>query len=159
MPQLFSILSGAPLWVWPLLVFLIYFGLKATLTRTVPTWPLFVLPLLGVLSVNAVNGLSPAASIWVLFGLAYIVGAGLGFQFQRSIVSEKSGASVTLAGEWITLLVIMVVFWMNFFGGVVRVVAPDVFAATAFHQIFAAIAGLAAGSFLGRAARVFITER
>ena len=158
MTQVFSILSGAPLWVWPLLVFLIYFGLKATRTRTVAAWPLYVLPLLGLLSLNAVNGLSPNTVIWVVFGLAYIVGGSAGFQFQRGIVSQKAYATVTLAGEWVTLLVLMIVFWMNFLGGVMRVIAPDIFASAGFHQVFAAVAGLAAGSFLGRAIRVFVTK-
>lgn len=158
MTQVFPILLGAPIWVWPLLVFLIYFGLKAAVTRTVAVWPIYVLPLLGLLSVNAVNGLSPSTTIWIVFGLAYLVGAGTGFQYQRSIVSQKVRTTVTLAGEWITLLVLMVVFWMNFLGGVMRAIAPDVFASAGFHQVFAAIAGLAAGSFLGRATRVYLAK-
>lgn len=158
MPQLFSILSGAPIWVWPLLAVLIFFGLKTTRTRTVPTWPLYVLPLLGLLSVNAVNGLSPALLVWIIFAFAYLVGAGLGFKFQLGVVVKKSGASVTLAGEWVTMLVVMIVFWMNFLGGVIRVLAPDIFASTGFHLVFAATAALAAGSFLGRAMYVLTAK-
>lgn len=158
MTQVFSILSGAPIWVWPLLVFLIYFGLKATSKRTVTVWPMYILPLLGFLSVNAVNGLSPSKSIWIFFGLAYFIGIGSGLWFQRGIIAGKIGLTVTLAGEWVTLSILMVVFWMNFVGGVMRVVAPDIYANASFHQAFAAIAGLAAGSFLGRAAQVFSTK-
>lgn len=159
MSQFFSIFLGAPLWVWPLLAFLIYFGLKATSARTVVAWPLYVLPLLGLLSVNAVNGLSPSVFSWILFFLAYLVGAGAGFWFQRCIASQKTGATVTLVGEWVTLLVLMVVFWMNFLGGVMRVVAFDLFTSATFHHVFAAVAGLAAGSFLGRAIRVFSIKK
>lgn len=158
MGRLLMVLTGAPLWVWPLLLFLIYFGLKATRLRTVPAWPQYVLPFLGLLSVNAINGLSPKSSIWLLFAVAYLLGAGLGFWFQRSVVLQKSGASVRLAGEWVTFVVLMIVFWMNFFGGTVKAVAPEMFSALYFHQIFATVAGLAAGSFLGRAIRVIITR-
>lgn len=152
-----SILTGPPLWVWPLLLLLIYFGLKATRVRRVPAWPLYMLPLLGLLSVNAVNNLSPKLSIWVLFAILYLVGSGLGFRFQRRIVLEKSGTTVLLSGEWVTLFVLMTVFWMNFLGGTIKAVAPEIFAAAFFHQVFAAVAGLAAGSFLGRAVRVTIS--
>lgn len=154
MTGLYMIASGAPLWVWPLLVLLIYIGLKATRTRTVAAWPVYVLPLLGLLSVNALNGLAPISSVWGLFAVAYLIGAGTGFKFQRSVILEKTGASVTLVGEWVTFVVLMVVFWMNFVGGVMRAIAPDTYTSTEFHLIFAAFAGLAGGIFLGRAARV-----
>ena len=113
--MLLSILKGAPLWVWPMLAFLIYFGLKATRQRTSFALPMYFLPLLAILSVNAVNSLSANNNVWFAFAIAYLVGAWIGFGFQKEIVLEKSGNKVVLAGEWVTLAVLMIVFWMNFF--------------------------------------------
>lgn len=152
--MLLSILKGAPLWVWPMLAFLIYFGLKATRQRTSFALPMYFLPLLAILSVNAVNSLSANNNVWFAFAIAYLVGAWIGFGFQKEIVLEKSGNKVVLAGEWVTLAVLMIVFWMNFFGGATKAISPDIYESSVFHMTFAAIAALAAGSFLGRAARV-----
>lgn len=146
-----SILTGAPLWVWPLLALLIFFGAKATKTRTVPAWPVYLLPLLGLLAVNSVRGVSPSVLTWGLFGVAYFVGGGVGFRYQNRIILEKSGSSVTFKGEWVTFVVLMVVFWLNFTAGTVKVVSPEFYTTQVFRALFACVAGLASGSFIGRA--------
>lgn len=48
-----GILTGTPVWVWPLFAGLVFVGLRATRTRFVPVWLVYVLPLLGVLSMRA----------------------------------------------------------------------------------------------------------
>lgn len=155
--MLIQIISGAPIWVWPLLVGLVLLGLRATKERRTPYLPIYFYWLLGILSLNAVNGLSPSPMVWAVFGGLYLLGAALGFQFQRRIIVTKSAGRITLKGEWVTLAVFMTVFWMNFVGGVVSAISPETYAAAGFHMIFAAIAGLVAGSFIGRALRVFFT--
>lgn len=147
-----NILTNAPIWIWPLLVLLVLIGLRASRDRAAPIWLLCILPFLGLLSLNAVNGLSPIANVWLVFAVSYGIGAGLGYRFQRGIIISKTSSHVHLRGEWLTLLVLMVIFWMNFVGGFLNAVFPSVYASTVFHMMFAAIAGLAAGSFMGRAA-------
>ena len=58
-----ALFTSAPLWVWPLLAMLLALGLNAMRTRTTPAWPLYGLPLLGVLSLRSVSALE--ASNWV----------------------------------------------------------------------------------------------
>lgn len=89
--------------------------------------------------------------------MAYVLGAGLGYQFQRRIIIGKSAGRITLKGEWLSMAVLMMIFWMNFVGGVINAISPDIYASTAYHCVFAAVAGMAAGSFIGRALRVFFT--
>lgn len=156
--MLISILKGAPLWAWGLLALLIYLGLKATTDRTRSAWPVYVQPLLGLLSVNSVQNLSPHAFIWVIFVLAYLLGAFSGFRYQRGLVQAKNGNLVTCKGEWLTLTVLMVVFWLNFAGGAIEVIAPNIHQGQFFQIIFSAIAGSVAGLFLGRAASVFFYQ-
>jgi hypothetical protein len=149
-----NIITNAPLWVWPLLALLISIGFIATRERTTLIAPLYGLPFLGILSFNAVNALSVSATVWVLFFCTYAIGVWRGFIFQESIILFKSRKHVTLSGEWLTMIVVMTIFWMNFVGGVMQVVAPNVYASTSFHVIFASIAGITAGVFLGRALRL-----
>jgi hypothetical protein len=52
--------------------------------------------------------------------------------------------------------VLMVIFWMNFAGGVVAAIRPLAYASFGFKMGFALSAGLAAGSWLGRALRTFM---
>ncbi len=149
------IVTGAPIWVWPLLVLLVVVGLRATRQREALALPLYFLPLLGVLSINAVSRFQAGWEVWALFALAYVFGGRVGFGFQKGVLLNKSGRRVRLRGEWLTFGLMMVVFWMNFTGGVMRAVAPAVYNGNGFQFGFAVIAGLAAGVFLGRAMWVF----
>lgn len=152
-----SIITGAPFWVWPVLALLVWFGLKATKERVVPTWLIYVTPLAGVLSLNAVYGLGAGLGVWLVFGVAYLLGAHLGRKYQADIVLSKEGGQATLAGEWLTFVVLMVVFWMNFAGGVALAISPEAYASAGFQIAFVIVAGLAAGSFLGRAIGTYQT--
>lgn len=150
-----SFLQGAPLWVWPLLVLLIFIGIKATRDRSAPVWMVYFLPLLGILSLRSVNALPASGPIWGVFLAAYIIGVALGFRYQKTVILGRDGGRVQLAGEWLTFGLLMVVFWMNFVGGVMKSVAPLIYSGPVFPIIFAVFAGMASGIFLGRAARVF----
>ena len=146
-----SIIEGAPIWVWPVLAFLVWAGLRATRDREVAAWVIYGMPLVGILSVNAAAGLPSAPGHWIVFAGAYLLGAMLGLGYQRTKVMGKHAGRVQLAGEWLTFTVLMVVFWMNFAGGVAEAIAPDVYASASFVRAFLMIAGLSAGSFAGRA--------
>ncbi|MBL1437008.1 MAG: hypothetical protein COB08_012540 [Rhodobacteraceae bacterium] len=155
--MLSGILTGAPLWVWPLLAGLILLGLKASKDRRALCLPSYFHPLLGLLSVSAVHGLGVGGLVWLGFAVAYLVGAVLGHRFQGQKIVGKSAKHVSLKGEWLTMAVLMVIFWMNFVGGVVEATLPLAFASLWFKAGFALLAGLAAGSWAGRALRVFAT--
>jgi hypothetical protein len=67
----------------------------------------------------------------------------------------REGRRVRLKGESLTLLVMMVVFWANFAGGLTQAIAPQIYNDTGFHAVFAFILALSTGSFAGRALRVW----
>ena len=150
-----GIFQNAPIWVWPLLLVLIGVGVMSSRERSTKSWVLYVLPVLGILAINAVARLPAQNWIWGVFGLAYLCGAYGGFRFQQRIVLDKSAGSVRLAGEWLTLLVLMVIFSMNFAAGMTADVSPDLYGSPNFHIVFACVEGLASGSFLGRALWVY----
>ena len=153
-----GILQNAPIWVWPLLVVLIAVGLRASRAREARTWMVYALPVLGVLAVSAVSRLPAPVWIWGVFVLAYGLGALAGFRFQGRIILHKANGVARLSGEWLTLVVLMVIFWMNFAAGFTAQVMPWVYVSIGFHSAFAMVEGLASGSFLGRAARLLRAE-
>ncbi len=150
-------LTGAPVWVWPLLAALLFVGFNAMRTRTSPVVLLYLLPLLGFLSLRSVNGVATSAGVWGVFLLTYLTGGALGYRFQASRVLAKTGRHVRLAGEGLTLIVILILFSANFVTGVLTAVAPDTLVSGAFQAGFAAILALASGSFLGRALSIWRT--
>lgn len=146
-----AIVSGAPIWVWPLLLLLILLGLRASRTRTAPTVFFYLLPFMAILSLRSVNALPIAQTVWVFFGVAWVIGGYGGYVFQRKRLIAKSRRRVTLKGEWLTLLVLMLIFWMQFVSGIIKAISPETYASANFHMAFASIAGLVAGTFVGRA--------
>ena len=147
-------ITGAPVWVWPLLALLLLIGLNAMRTRQTLTLPLYFSPLLGFLSLNSVNGVATSAWVWVVFAFAYLAGVGMGKRFQENRLLEKTGKHVRLAGEGLTLVVIIILFSANFVVGVLTAVAPDMLESDSFQAGFATVLALASGSFLGRALHI-----
>jgi len=74
---------------------------------------------------------------------------------QRRWLLGREASRVRLAGESLTLSVMMLVFWANFAGGVMRAVAPQTYGNPVFHIIFAGLLAASCGSFAGRALRIW----
>jgi hypothetical protein len=152
-------LTGAPIWVWPLLLLLIVVGLRARRDREVPVVLIYLLPLLGILPLRATIALPAAGWIWAVFAAGYLAGGWIGHRMQGGWMLGRNGARVRVKGESLTLLVVMLVFWANFVGGLLQAVAADVYASAIFHLVFVTIIALSAGSFAGRGLRVWRTAR
>lgn len=150
-----AIITGTPVWVWPLFILLVVLGLRARHERSVPSGLFYALPLLGLSALNAVFGLSAGPLIWAVFAAAYGAGSYGGYLVQRRWTLGREGARVRLAGENLTLTMMMLVFGTNFVGGFLEAVTPQVYAGLSFQMIFAAVVALSSGSFAGRAVRVW----
>jgi len=149
-----GILTGAPLFVWPLLALLVFIGLRARQPRSVPVAVFYMLPLMGVMALRTASGLPAGAVVWTVFGLAYVVGAAAGYALQSRWTGARDGARVQLAGENLTLLVVMVLFWANFVGGMLEAISPATYLSPVFQGVFAALLASSSGSFAGRAVQV-----
>lgn len=148
------ILTETPLWVWPLFVLLVVVGLRARQTREVPMFAFYCLPLLGISAVSAVMALNAGLLVWGAFALAYAMGAVAGYRVQGRWVLGRRGRMVCLAGESLTLSMMMLVFGASFVGGFLEAAAPQVYAGAFFQACFAAVVAVSSGSFAGRALRV-----
>jgi hypothetical protein len=149
-----GIMTGAPLWVWPLLLVLLALGLRASRPRETSLLPLCLLPLIGLSNVSTLTGLADPALAWKAWSLAYLLGAGLGFLQQGAWIVERRGWRAHIKGEWLTLTTMMLLFWANFANGTIATLAPNLAASTLYLILFPALIGLASGSFLGRPLRL-----
>ncbi|MDF2366771.1 DUF6622 family protein [Sneathiella sp.] len=150
----FGIWQNAPVWVWPLFFFLLFIGLKAMRTRNSSIIPYFFYPLLGLAAANANSGLAQVSTGWLVFAFSYLLGAAVAFRWQDGLILEKSGWNMTLQGDRITIVILMLIFFSNFINGVLGAIAPHFIEATTYTVIFSAVIGACSGSFTGRTLRV-----
>lgn len=143
--------TQAPLWVWPLLVGLVFVGLRAMGERRVPIWMVFALPGLVVLALRTVAGLQPGPLGWTVFAVAWAVSAAGGYRIARRWVIAREGARLHLRGEGLTMVALMVIFWANFVAGVLQAIAPETLHSAIGIGVFAGLLAAASGQFAGRA--------
>ncbi|SFR00455.1 hypothetical protein SAMN04515673_102161 [Poseidonocella sedimentorum] len=157
--MLSGVLTGAPVWVWPLLGVLLIIGLRAMRNRVSRVWPFTLMPLLAILAVNAVAGLRPSPELWALFAASYGAGAFIGWRFQPRWITGRDDSRVALKGEPLTLVMLLSIFLANFAAGAVTAMAPHLASSPGFQAGFTLIAGLASGLFLGRSLAILNATR
>lgn len=155
MTMIFQIFSGAPIWVWPLLLMLVLLGLRASRSQEILIPAYLAMPLVALTNLPTLATL-PAAAL-MTWALAYLSGAALGYRLQARWVLWRQGLRARLQGEWLSLAVVMVLFWANFINGVLGAMAPTLAESQGYNVMLALILGLASGSFLGRPLRILTT--
>lgn len=149
-----TILSAIPLWVFPLLFGLVWLGSRASKTRTVSVWLIYALPMLGLLSLNAAQGLAQAETALAALMVAYLAGAIWGHRAQAAWVIRRDARRVHLRGEWVTMVTILSLFVLNFATGMTQGIAPALAEGATFALGFGLLEGALSGSLMGRALRV-----
>jgi len=149
-----GIVFGPPIWVWPLLILLIFLGLRASRTRTSSVIPFYFLPLLGMISLRSVSSLNNAELAWLCFGAGYLAAAIGAYRIQSRWILNRTGNRLTLAGEWLSMITFMIIFWANFVRGTLMAVNPEIYDSWLFSIVFPIVVGCVAGTFLGRSIRV-----
>ncbi|MBA3954999.1 hypothetical protein H0X48_06805 [Candidatus Dependentiae bacterium] len=120
--QVIEALKGTPWWVYVLLVYLISRGIDALKTNTVPLYQLFILPIIFfALSLFSLAHMSDCKSL-VLWISGLSVGSSIGWLLQRhtSISIDKKKGLVTLPGNSLMLVLILVIFSIKYFFGYVQ---------------------------------------
>ncbi|SPF78394.1 hypothetical protein [Pseudoprimorskyibacter insulae] len=150
MDILLRILSGPPLWVWPLLALLIALGILSSRDRESAIWPMFLLPFLAFTGLPNLLAMPDQATTWASFGLVYGLGALAGARKQRTTLVWKRAGRVSVKGEWMSIAMMMLIFWTNFSEGILTAVAPDAIAVLPAKALIPALKGMGSGFFLGR---------
>lgn len=151
-----GILTNAPIWVWPLLIVLIVMGLAATRTRNTLLILHYFMPLLGIIGLGSVRALGFPELVWPTFLGFTLIGAALGFYWQSKWNLDRQRFKVRVQGEWLTLIVLMLIYFSNFADGTVEAVQPALKLTLHYNLVFASIMGLCSGSFTGRSLSVIL---
>jgi hypothetical protein len=157
--MLIGIVTGTPVWVWAVLAYGIYMGIRALGRRQVSLWTLGIVPLvfLGISlpQVAAVALTQPLAPVF--YGLCAAAGAVVGWFFltPEPLAVDRSRGTLVISGTWTVLVVFLTVFAVKFTYGTVLVVAPATAAQPGFVSTVFGLSGLATGIVVGRTARLY----
>lgn len=154
--SLLGIFTNAPIWVWPLLLVLVFIGWRHSKDRTANIIPQLFLPLFGFVAVGSLIKLPNPALVWSIFAVFYVVGAMASYIYQQQLILSKQGLRLQLKGEWLTLGVLMLIYFSNFIQGTVNAVQPELTSNAVYISIFVGMIALAKGSFLGRAIKMLV---
>jgi hypothetical protein len=135
-----QILTGAPVWVYALLIGLIVLGVRRLRTRTVPIVVALIAPavfliwsLTGASAFGGSYGMVAAGAIWIA-GAA--IGTVSGYLVPEPTGQRLPNKRVTLPGSWMPLFTYMTVFVLRFICGAWAAIVP----AQAFHAGAVALA-------------------
>ncbi|MEP9370554.1 DUF6622 family protein [Mesorhizobium sp. KR1-2] len=151
-PGLIQIISGTPLWVWPLLAYVLWAGWSMSRDRDTALWRMAVMPaLMFGLSIYglAANGLTLVSLA------AYMVGAGLG-AFAGQAVARRRPAEVLAngmirqKGDWLPFGLILGIFVTRYAQGAALALHPELSTNTAFTLGGAFVSGLFAATMIVR---------
>jgi len=153
-----QIFMKTPLWVWPLLAFLLYRGVAASKDREVGLSRLFIIPAVmlglsiqGIASTFGTN--LAAAPVWFGFML---VGTLMAWHFfdssSVSVLPEKG--RVALRGSWSQMALIMGIFMTKYAVNVTLSMNPGLNQQLAFAAMVCALYGVFNGVFVGQLLRI-----
>lgn len=153
-----QILSNTPLWVWAILAFLIYRGIRAAADREIPFGRLFIIPLamlgLSLQGIVSAFGAGMAiALIWLAFLSAAALLAWCLFDQAKMVVHFDRGA-IFQYGSWMPLALMMGIFFTKYGVAVMLVLNPQYAQHAAFAAATCALYGVFNGIFIGNLLRV-----
>lgn len=160
--SILDIIAGTPIWVWPLLAFLVYRGMMAARPRRSGLYGPLVLP---VIMFAISMGSAPAMRLgapqlaWIAtLAAGGLAGAALA---ARMAIDVEPGppATLHLPGSWISLVLILSIFLVSYVFGVIGAIDPALAAAPATVFVHAVLRGIFSGIFLGRGLTLFLRAR
>ncbi|MDQ0317195.1 hypothetical protein [Amorphus orientalis] len=147
-------LEGTPWWVWALLAYMIFVGIKSSKTNVVPLTKLFILPVVIIAIefealVRLVNDEVGRALLWLI---SMAAGIAIGWLSVRrlSIRADKSRGLIELPGTWTTMVALMLIFAVKYFFGFMDAASPGVMAEPGWVVAQLVITGVLAGWLVGR---------
>src|SRR5262245_19256691 len=152
MPSFLQIVTNMPLWVWPLMLFVLWLGLQGLRPRVIPVWRLAILPVVGLTTSLAgiVQSMDPAAAAtgWSLALLAFLP-LGWTFGQGRPVRLRPGDGRLEMAGGWFGLLFGVSIFAVRYAMGVLFGVLPALRAEPLWIHASGAVGGAVAGIGIG----------
>jgi hypothetical protein len=151
MNLIFRIIAGTPLWVWLLLAFLVWQGMKATRPQTITIWRALLLPvtftILGLsrIDINQQVTIWPLVA-WAVCGLALLP---VGIHNPRPLEIDRATGRIFRQGSVFPLIRNIVVFALLYAAAVWAAMHAD--RLTIETIITRAVSGGTSGYFIGSA--------
>ncbi len=144
--KMIEVITRAPLYVWPLLAYLIYVGIRSRKTRWISMNLLAVCPV-AFLSWSYYSRAFPIA-VWLL---CIAAGVGLGLLMVRNlpIRFDKKKRLAEIPGNWVTLGMSLSIFVIRYYLGVIYALFPDMIGSWPLMTL-EVTAVVISGIFLGR---------
>lgn len=149
-----GIVANTPVWVWALLAFLLFIGLRGLRPTTASFGRLLILPVVflvwGLSGFATTYGLRPVGI--VVWFVALAVGVGLGLLLARSIEikTDKQRGLIRLPGNALNLVLILIIFATKYTLGVMAGMRPSITGELLYMATDVGVSGLLTGMFAGR---------
>ena len=145
--------TGAPVWVWPLLLALVALGVSRMRDREVPVWRLWLLPTvlagIAVMSIIGAPMSGPGLSAAIAGGLA---GLAAGWWSMRAVAPARlAGNRVRVQGECVSLIAILTIFSTRFVAGTLSATNPQLLEMQGLTELFALLPAFCAALMVARA--------
>jgi hypothetical protein len=147
-------IARTPYWVWALLAFLLFIGIRSLRPTTASFARLAILPVVFLawgLSGFATNyGPRPVGiAVWLV---ALVIGAGIGWLVARSIEihADQERGFIRLPGTAVNLVLILIIFATKYTLGIQASMRPGITGELLYMGIDVGISGLLTGLFAGR---------
>ena len=155
-----QILKNTPIWVWAILVFLIYFGVKQTADRDVKRYAVLFAPvgffIFGLVSMrqSSLSLTTWLIAIKVVSAFTYLIWRPTG-----GARYESQGDVLRLAGSKAPLIFMVGMFLLNYALNVFLALNPAAKTDVLWQVVPALILGASTGLYVGRAATLFRMNR
>lgn len=159
-PGPIGVIGGTPLWVWPLLAWVLYTGWSRMRDRVLAPWRLMLMP--AVIAAFAVFNLA-AAKLGVATLAGFACGAIAGFLPGFAIALRRpaerlAGGMLKVRGDWVPLALAIGIFAVRYAQGVTRALDPALAAGAAFTAGSAFLSGLFAAVMIARTVGQLLPE-
>jgi hypothetical protein len=157
-----QIVTNTPLWVWPLMIFVLWLGWQGLRPRTVPLWRPAILPLVSVGSSLAAIAQSagPALALagWaVALLLALPIGYAIGRR--RAVRLRPEDGRLEIAGGWFVLVFGLSIFAVRYALGVLFGILPALRVEPLWICLSGGVGGAVAGIGIGWLANLLLRAR
>ena len=159
MPSAYQIVVNTPLWVWPLMLFVLWLGWRGLQPRTMPPARLAILPLVGLATSLAgiAQSLQPGLAL-AGWAVALVAALPLGWTIgtRRAVRLRAEDGRLEVAGGWFALGFGISIFVVRYTLGVLSGVMPHLRAEPLWIVLSGSVGGIVTGIGLGWLANLLL---
>ncbi len=154
MEETINNLKHIPWWILPLFTYLVWVGIKSLKTKVISIFRSSLLPVIFV--VLSIIRLSPLlyidSRIPYLWFISLIIGILPGWLFssRQNIEVDKKNLLIKVPGSWITLFLLLSIFFINFYFGAKKATDNSIFKNLNFIFSIVFLSTLPRGVMIGR---------